>query len=61
MEKETTGKNKKILWNLIPGCVVVCIWEERNKRCSEDVKAQTGTLQRLKIFFGMHFTGSMGS
>ncbi|XP_022865490.1 uncharacterized protein LOC111385340 [Olea europaea var. sylvestris] len=47
-KRKFRDKDSKLLWNLIPRCIVWCIWRERNDRYFED---QTKTTEQIRELF----------
>ena len=47
------GKHSSYIWNLVPLCLMWCIWKERNWRTFEDLDKSEDHL--LAIFFGSLF------
>ena len=47
------GKNASYIWNLIPLCLMWCIWRERNWRTFEDLDRYED--QMLALFSGSFF------
>ncbi|XP_022869431.1 uncharacterized protein LOC111388851 [Olea europaea var. sylvestris] len=43
-------KDSGLVWNLFPGCIVWCVWRERNIRCFED---QAKTTEQIREWFYM--------
>ena len=47
------GKHSSYIWNLVPLCLMWCIWKERNRRTFEDLDRSKDQL--LALFFGSLF------
>ena len=47
------GKNASYIWNLVPLCLMWCIWRERNRRTPEDLDRSED--QMLALFSGSLF------
>ena len=47
------GKHSSYIWNLVPLCLMWCIWKERNRRTFEDLDRSKEQL--LALFFGSLF------
>ena len=47
------GKHSSSIWNLVPLCLMLCLWRERNRRAFEDVDSSDDQL--LASFSGTLF------
>ena len=47
------GKNASYIWNLVPLCLIWCIWKEHNRRTFEDLNRSEN--QMLALFSGSLF------
>ena len=47
------GKNSSYIWNLVPLCLMWCIWKECNRWTFKDFDRSDDQL--LALFFGSHF------
>lgn len=45
--RKLRDKNSKLVWDLIPGCIVWCVWRERNNRYFEDQARSTKQFREL--------------